>query len=336
MRDPRWLHRHQRHRVQSRPGGRREPSRNSSTSTRITGAARDRGRPRRPRRQGHARRRASPATAGAAMRSRRPMPRASRASTSCRTRCRRQRGDVQARLHPFEADAFDFSTTPGFTRAEQEAAIKTINKMVLCTYPLPVAVGFPEDACRRPREPERVAGIGRGSLKAAYGGDGLPNADVRRHLRAAVLGRGRAVDALPGGDRARVPRVPPACAAPGAQSDIDFDDASRNSGLRRPHQGARDRSRQHAAREDRLRRVLRRRARPELLADLPGGPGLRRARRHRRRPAARPPGRRSRAGSRDPARGPPAFRGRKPVRQRATRGRSSRGPTGRLPRRARR
>src|SRR5205085_7008338 len=38
------------------------------------------------------------------------------------------RGDVQARMHPFEADVFDFSATrAGFSRPEQEAAIKTIN-----------------------------------------------------------------------------------------------------------------------------------------------------------------------------------------------------------------
>ena len=47
------------------------------------------------------------------------------------------RGDVQARMHPFEADVFDFSVTrPGFSRPEQEAAIKTINRMILCTYPI--------------------------------------------------------------------------------------------------------------------------------------------------------------------------------------------------------
>jgi hypothetical protein len=45
------------------------------------------------------------------------------------------RGDAQAHLHPLEADALAFSDTPGFTRAEQEAALKTINKMILCSYP---------------------------------------------------------------------------------------------------------------------------------------------------------------------------------------------------------
>ena len=38
------------------------------------------------------------------------------------------RGDVAAQLHPFEPASFDFSTIPGFSRAEQEPAIKAINR----------------------------------------------------------------------------------------------------------------------------------------------------------------------------------------------------------------
>jgi hypothetical protein len=60
-----------------------------------------------------------------------------------------KRGDLQAHLMPLEVGTFDFSTSPGFTRAEQEAALKQINRMVLCSYPIPVASVFPEDACRR-------------------------------------------------------------------------------------------------------------------------------------------------------------------------------------------
>ena len=86
------------------------------------------------------------------------------------------RGDVQARLHPFELDAFDFSGASGFTRAEQEAAIKTINRMVLCSYPLPAPSTAPEDACRRTATPNEWQGTAATLIKAFYGGDGLPNA----------------------------------------------------------------------------------------------------------------------------------------------------------------
>ena len=87
------------------------------------------------------------------------------------------RGDVQARMHPFEADVFDFSTTrAGFSRPEQEAAIKTINRMILCTYPMVGASAAPEDACRRPAGNSEWEGTEAAVIKAAYGGDGLPNA----------------------------------------------------------------------------------------------------------------------------------------------------------------
>jgi len=87
-------------------------------------------------------------------------------------------GDVQAHLQPLDVGSFDFSTTPGYTRADQEAALKTINKLVLCSYPLRTGTtsSLPEDACRR------VAGYTnewQGSaaemLKSWYGGDNMPN-----------------------------------------------------------------------------------------------------------------------------------------------------------------
>jgi hypothetical protein len=86
------------------------------------------------------------------------------------------RGDVEAHLHPFEPDSFGFSTTAGFTRADQEASIKTINTWILCTYPLPAASTAPEDACRRPASRSEWQGTAAGLIKAAYGGDGLPSA----------------------------------------------------------------------------------------------------------------------------------------------------------------
>jgi hypothetical protein len=87
------------------------------------------------------------------------------------------RGDAQARMMPLEVDTFAFSTTPGFTRVDQEAALRTINAMVLCTYPRPAAAPvFPEDACRRVASGNEWQGTAAALIKAAYGGDGLPNA----------------------------------------------------------------------------------------------------------------------------------------------------------------
>lgn len=87
------------------------------------------------------------------------------------------RGDVQARMHPFEPDTFDFSSTrAGFSRADQEASIKAINRMILCTYPIAAPSTHPEDACRRPAGGSEWQGTAAALIKRAYGGDGLPNA----------------------------------------------------------------------------------------------------------------------------------------------------------------
>lgn len=90
-----------------------------------------------------------------------------------------KRGDVQAHLQRLDVDSFDFSATPGYTRADQEAALKTINQMVLCTYPVPAAATFPtgfaEDGCRRQATGDEWQGTAAAIIKNAYGGDGLPN-----------------------------------------------------------------------------------------------------------------------------------------------------------------
>lgn len=88
-----------------------------------------------------------------------------------------QRGDVSARLHPFEPDTFEFSATrAGFSRAEQEAAIKSINRMILCSYPLPAPSAHPEDRCRPAAGDSEWQGTAAALIKNAYGGDGLPGA----------------------------------------------------------------------------------------------------------------------------------------------------------------
>jgi hypothetical protein len=88
----------------------------------------------------------------------------------------RTRGDTLGQLPPFEVDSLQFSTTPGYTRAEQEASLKAMNRMILCSYPLPAPSTAPEDACRRPVGPDEWQGTVAAVVKAAYGGDGLPNA----------------------------------------------------------------------------------------------------------------------------------------------------------------
>ena len=86
------------------------------------------------------------------------------------------RGDVQARMHLLEPDAFDYSTVTGFSRAEQEAKMKIINKMVLCTYPIATPSTFPEDACRPAANRNEWQGAAAAQIKDAYGGNGMPNA----------------------------------------------------------------------------------------------------------------------------------------------------------------
>lgn len=78
----------------------------------------------------------------------------------------------------FEPASFDYSTIPGFSRSEQEAAIKAINKLVLCSMPLPTGTvaAFPEDNCRRVATKNEYQGTAAVHLKDMYGGDGLPNA----------------------------------------------------------------------------------------------------------------------------------------------------------------
>ena len=86
------------------------------------------------------------------------------------------RGDLQARLHPFEPAAFDYSAISGYTRAAQESAMKEINKMVLCSFPFPTGTvkTRPEDSCRRNAIQHEYQGTAATHLKAMYGGDPAP------------------------------------------------------------------------------------------------------------------------------------------------------------------
>jgi mono/diheme cytochrome c family protein len=84
------------------------------------------------------------------------------------------RGDVQAHFHPLEPDNFEFSTQAGYTRPDQEAAIKTLNTWILQSYPLPFGTTVPAsgvDASRRVANPYEWQGIAASALvKDGYGG----------------------------------------------------------------------------------------------------------------------------------------------------------------------
>lgn len=87
-------------------------------------------------------------------------------------------GDVQAHLAPFEVDALVFSKQAGFTRPEQESLLKTMNALVLCTYPLSSSqpTGVPSSICtRRDAVPSEWQGTAAQLIIDAYGGDGLPS-----------------------------------------------------------------------------------------------------------------------------------------------------------------
>jgi mono/diheme cytochrome c family protein len=131
------------------------------------------------------------------------------------------RGDLQARLHPFEVEPFEFSATPGFSRAEQEAGFKALNKMVLCSYPMASPSSFPEDQCRRVAVRGEWQGTAAALIKAFYGGNGLPNptfSDAFIPASWEIAGQTTLYKTV----------VAPACRmchvvrGTGAQSDIDF------------------------------------------------------------------------------------------------------------------
>lgn len=86
-------------------------------------------------------------------------------------------GDTQGRLQSLKVDTFDFSTlNPTFTRSAQEATLKRINQWVLESYPLPAPSVFAEDAGRPAAGVNEWQGTAASFIKAAYGGDGMPNA----------------------------------------------------------------------------------------------------------------------------------------------------------------
>jgi hypothetical protein len=89
----------------------------------------------------------------------------------------RKRGDVQARLQPFNVDSFEWSAAAGFARADQEAVLKIFNQWVLCSYPGGGTVSAAWGTCSAP-----PAGVNEWQGAAVpliqnwYGGAAMPNA----------------------------------------------------------------------------------------------------------------------------------------------------------------
>ena len=161
------------------------------------------------------------------------------------------RGDLKGKLHFFEPDSFSFSAL--MPRVNQEAAIKTLNQWVLCTYPLPastaVPTGFAEDTCRSVATLDEWQGGAADVVKAAYGGDGLPNPALCRQLCSRFVGSGGPDYVVSASGAADLPHVPyPARDRSAVRRG--FFQLCGISDFGRPHQGACDRSRQHAAGQD--------------------------------------------------------------------------------------
>lgn len=89
------------------------------------------------------------------------------------------RGETYARMQPINVDTLDFSTAYPFRRTDQEASLKNINRLVLCTYPLVGAAGAGgEDDCRLAVVNNQWQGTAASMVKSWYGGtgaNGLPN-----------------------------------------------------------------------------------------------------------------------------------------------------------------
>jgi hypothetical protein len=183
-------------------------------------------------------------------------------------------GNTRARLQPFHVDSFGFVSTPGFTRADQEASLKTINQLVLCTYALSAPTAFPEDACRPVVSFDEFGNQWQSTaadmIKSWYGGDGMPSATFTdTYLPAGWAGQ----QALYDGVVAPYCRVCHILRGTANQGDLDFMSFSK-------FQGYADRIKAHVF--DRgnmpLAKIINQRFwssnAPELLANFLGSNGF--------------------------------------------------------------
>jgi hypothetical protein len=84
-------------------------------------------------------------------------------------------GDLYAKLQPLEVDSFGYSNYPGYKRTDLESPLKTINHMVLCSYPVPGAADT-DQPCREVRADYPNFDAVVAMIKDWYGGGTLPNA----------------------------------------------------------------------------------------------------------------------------------------------------------------
>lgn len=146
-----------------------------------------------------------------------------------------KRGDIEAHLQPFRVDSFFYSTTPGYTRADQESKLKTFNKWVLCTYPLVGAAVVPEDTTdcgtsgRRTATAHEWQGSAAEMIKDWYGGPGMPNSSFSdTYVPSGWSGNASLYTTV----------VAPYCRTchlvrgSGAQSDIDFHTLAKFAGYK--------------------------------------------------------------------------------------------------------
>jgi len=139
------------------------------------------------------------------------------------------RGDVQGKLLPLEVDHLGFLSVPPYRRVDQEAALKTINLMVLCTYPRPASEAAGAlDGCRRAATTNEWQGSLAALIKSAYGGNDLPNSTYSDTFMP---------DGWAGQEALYRGVVVPSCRAChlargyGRQSDVDFGSFAKLQGL---------------------------------------------------------------------------------------------------------
>ncbi len=144
------------------------------------------------------------------------------------------RGDTGAHMQPVEVGIQVFQPDgQTYSRPPQEAALKDLNKMVLCSYPVSTttaALNYPEDACRRVATSNEWQGDSAGDfIRAAYGGPGLPSATWNdTYISGDYAQNGQA--SLYSGAIVTGCRVCHKLRGTGNNSDIDFDTTEKLGG----------------------------------------------------------------------------------------------------------
>ncbi len=143
----------------------------------------------------------------------------------------RKRGDVQARLQAFHVDSFEWSATPGFTRADQEAVLKIFNQWVLCSYPGGGGVSGSWGSCVRPAAgANEWQGTAAALIQNWYGGAATPNAQFSDNYVPAGWNTGASNVQLYRSVVAPYCRTCHLMRGSANQSDVDFDSEAKFRG----------------------------------------------------------------------------------------------------------